>query len=401
MRIGPETAPRPRGRQRAHRRCRRRRRRPVGDPGLGRDGPGGRRRAARLPRRRRRRRRPAAAPGAAVAITGACVRTLASAQVKGRVRSSTTLTALDVAIRERATELFVRDVNETDHTPAGPDRPHGAGAVRRLHARRRGAVRPDAGPAGGRDRAGGRAVSDRRRDHDVEDLRPCCEGVVPAGAGDRRRRRRPQRHVPLVRARRRPRAHRAVEPVLLQDRAQRHGEPSCVAAPHRPPRLRRVPGDARSTSAPIGTVPRSRRCAGTSTPSPRCRACRTCSGCGRPTCTASCTSSDVRAGIVDDGARRRRRAPPPVVPAEIAELSMRLGRAPDLDTLVATALRGLAELLGLRALDPRARRRDRLPALHDREPRVRGRGCRLRGRGRRRDDRRGRRPVPGRARRRT
>jgi adenylate cyclase len=33
-------------------------------------------------------------------------------------------------------------------------------------------------------------------------------------------------------------------------------------------------------------------------------------------------------------------------PAEIAELSMRLGRAPDLDTLVATALRGLDELLG-------------------------------------------------------
>jgi len=33
-------------------------------------------------------------------------------------------------------------------------------------------------------------------------------------------------------------------------------------------------------------------------------------------------------------------------PAEIAELSMRLGRAPDLDTLVATALRGLADLLG-------------------------------------------------------
>jgi hypothetical protein len=35
-------------------------------------------------------------------------------------------------------------------------------------------------------------------------------------------------------------------------------------------------------------------------------------------------------------------------PAEIAELSMRLGRAPDLDTLVATALRGLDELLGFR-----------------------------------------------------
>jgi hypothetical protein len=33
-------------------------------------------------------------------------------------------------------------------------------------------------------------------------------------------------------------------------------------------------------------------------------------------------------------------------PAEIAELTQRLGRCPDLDTLVATALRGLAELLG-------------------------------------------------------
>ncbi len=33
-------------------------------------------------------------------------------------------------------------------------------------------------------------------------------------------------------------------------------------------------------------------------------------------------------------------------PSEIAELSGRMGRAPDLDTLVATALRGLAELLG-------------------------------------------------------
>ncbi len=57
--------------------------------------------------------------GAAIAITGGCVRTLASAQVKGRVRLVEELTALDVAIRERATELFVRDVNETDHTPRG------------------------------------------------------------------------------------------------------------------------------------------------------------------------------------------------------------------------------------------------------------------------------------------
>jgi hypothetical protein len=57
--------------------------------------------------------------GAAVAITGGCVRTLASAQVKGRVRVVDELTALDIATRERATELFVRDVNETDHTPRG------------------------------------------------------------------------------------------------------------------------------------------------------------------------------------------------------------------------------------------------------------------------------------------
>jgi hypothetical protein len=55
--------------------------------------------------------------GAAVAITGGCVRTLASAQVKGRVRVVDDLTALDMATRERATALFVRDVNETDHTP--------------------------------------------------------------------------------------------------------------------------------------------------------------------------------------------------------------------------------------------------------------------------------------------
>ncbi|MGZ4677077.1 MAG: hypothetical protein ACXVJ7_01465 [Acidimicrobiia bacterium] len=60
---------------------------------------------------------PLLAPGAAVAVTGGCVRTLASAQVKGRVRVVDELTALDVATRERATELFARDVNETDHTP--------------------------------------------------------------------------------------------------------------------------------------------------------------------------------------------------------------------------------------------------------------------------------------------
>ena len=45
----------------------------------------------------------------------------------------------------------------------------------------------------------------------------------------------------------------------------------------------------------------------------------------------------VRDGTVDVRARGRPAAPPPAVPAEIAELSPRLGRCPDLDTLVATA----------------------------------------------------------------
>jgi hypothetical protein len=52
----------------------------------------------------------------------------------------------------------------------------------------------------------------------------------------------------------------------------------------------------------------------------------------------------VRAGVVDEGHTTTGTATGG--PAEIAELSMRLGRAPDLDTLVATALRGLDELLG-------------------------------------------------------
>ena len=54
---------------------------------------------------------------AAVAVTGGDVKTLASAQVKGRVRVMDDLTAMDIATRERATEAFVREVHETDHTP--------------------------------------------------------------------------------------------------------------------------------------------------------------------------------------------------------------------------------------------------------------------------------------------
>jgi hypothetical protein len=56
------------------------------------------------------------ADGPAIAVTGGCVRTMASAQLKGRVRAVEELTALDVATRERATERFITDVHETDHT---------------------------------------------------------------------------------------------------------------------------------------------------------------------------------------------------------------------------------------------------------------------------------------------
>jgi hypothetical protein len=60
---------------------------------------------------------PELAPSARIAVTGGDVTTLASAQVKGLVRTIDELTALDVATRERATEAFIRDVHETDRTP--------------------------------------------------------------------------------------------------------------------------------------------------------------------------------------------------------------------------------------------------------------------------------------------
>jgi hypothetical protein len=60
---------------------------------------------------------PRLTPSASVAVTGGDVRTLRSAQVKGTVRILDELSALDIAARERATERFVQDVHETDHTP--------------------------------------------------------------------------------------------------------------------------------------------------------------------------------------------------------------------------------------------------------------------------------------------
>ena len=56
-------------------------------------------------------------PGAAIAVTGADVKRLSSAQAKGRVRIVEDLTALDIAIRERCTDLFVQAVHETDGSP--------------------------------------------------------------------------------------------------------------------------------------------------------------------------------------------------------------------------------------------------------------------------------------------
>jgi hypothetical protein len=56
-------------------------------------------------------------PGAVIAVTGADVKRLSSAQAKGRVRVVEELTARDVAIRERCTELFVQAVHETDGSP--------------------------------------------------------------------------------------------------------------------------------------------------------------------------------------------------------------------------------------------------------------------------------------------
>jgi hypothetical protein len=52
-----------------------------------------------------------------VAVTGCDVVSLRSVQVKGRVEALEPVTARDLALRERCTELFFRDVEETDRTP--------------------------------------------------------------------------------------------------------------------------------------------------------------------------------------------------------------------------------------------------------------------------------------------
>lgn len=57
------------------------------------------------------------AAGSRVALTAANVVTMASLQVKGRVRVIEELTALDHATRESRTDRFLADVAETDRVP--------------------------------------------------------------------------------------------------------------------------------------------------------------------------------------------------------------------------------------------------------------------------------------------
>ena len=93
---------------------------------------------------------PGSTPGAAIAVTGGDVKTLASAQAKGRVRVVEELTALDIAIRERATELFVQAVHETDGSPRELIESMVPERFVAVHVRRRRGVRPDARAAGRR-----------------------------------------------------------------------------------------------------------------------------------------------------------------------------------------------------------------------------------------------------------
>ena len=114
------------------------------------------------------------AAGGAVAVTSADVRTLRSVQMKGRARGVEIATGEDAA-RRRALlrRLHHRRRRDRRHRPA-PARAVGARLLHRLHDRRGGALRPDAG-------------ADRRRTDrpavvtlTLDDLRLCCEGAVPA-----------------------------------------------------------------------------------------------------------------------------------------------------------------------------------------------------------------------------
>ena len=147
------------------------------------------------------------------------------------------------------------------------------------------------------------------------------------------------------------------------------------------------------TSAPSDEGTCSSGCAPTSTPSPRTRGCRTCSGCGRPTIFRVRRGHPGHPRTRRAGRRRPARRPRRpgfggAASAAAAELIARIGRCDDLDVLVDTTLDGLdrAARLPPRALP--AARRDGSPPVHHRQPRLRRRQRWRRGRGRRRPDRR-------------
>ena len=119
--------------------------------------------------------------GSRVALTAANVVTLASLQVKGTVRPLEEMTALDHANRERRTDLFLADISETDRVPAGDPRRAGPGAVPRLRRGGRRGLRPDTRPERGPGARRGCGVTGESPDRPItlDDLRVCCEGVIP------------------------------------------------------------------------------------------------------------------------------------------------------------------------------------------------------------------------------
>src|SRR4051812_23445907 len=230
--------------------------------------------------------------------------------------------------------------------PARAHRVDGPGPLRRGDVRRRRGVRPDPWAAGRLVDGGGVVVIDEH-EYDVEDLRPCCEGVIPAiiataGADgvpnitylscahliDRERialsnqffsktsrniAENPQASLILID----PHGYRQFRLTLNYERTDRHG-PAFEALRRHVDTVAALQGMqdvSRLRAADVYRILRVERLREGIAPNPEL------------TGTGSTTTGG---------------------PAEIAELSMRLGRASDLDTLVATALRGLDELLGFR-----------------------------------------------------
>src|SRR4029079_16783128 len=133
-------------------------------------------------------------------------------------------------------------------------------------------------------------------------------------------------------------ARRAVEPVLLEDGAQPRGEPDRVRAADRPVHVRRVP--PRVAVRAHGT-PRT----GVRALAPRRRSRRRAHRDARDLQTAQRRHLSRRRTRSGHARSARCDVSDPVLPA-LAQLSERLGRCPDLDTLVSAALGGIADLFG-------------------------------------------------------